>query len=137
MARFHRLRLDPKSDEITLVPFTPEEEAKADALEQERIAGLDDEVKKAIRAEAMKRLIEFMEDADLEVAASIHLLFVRTERAWTAGEQPVVDQMKVKFSYIRDLYVVVKQAISDVSLMTVEQKENFNPITDITWPVEP
>lgn len=98
---------------------------------------LDVRVRQAIRGEGMKRLSEFMEDADFEIGASLYLLYIRTGRQWNAGEQAVVDDIQPKFTYIKDLYLAVKQAIANIPNLTIEQKENFNVATDVVWPLPP
>lgn len=98
---------------------------------------LDQKVKRAIKEYGNGLINDFMAEAQFDIGASIHLLFIRTERQWSAGEQPFVDEQKANFKYIRDIYIDARSAIQNIPNMTETEKLNFNPATDVTWTPKP
>ena len=102
------------------------------------IAELDARVKRAIRAEGMRRLGAFMDDADFEVGAGMYLTLKRASgQAWTQAEGNMAATLLARFTYVRDLYVTAKQAIFTVDGLTTQEKIDFNAATDVAWPTPP
>ncbi|HET6971720.1 MAG TPA: hypothetical protein VFH92_11385 [Phenylobacterium sp.] len=130
MARF-------KSVDGEVVPFTPAEEAEADAAEAAALAGLKAKVQGLINAEAGRRInarLPAWQQSNM-VARGVELVNIRFDRAWTSDEAAEAAGLQAAWDWIKSVRVAsdaIQAAIPEGA-----DAATFQYLDRPEWPADP